>query len=350
MKCVGVCGHFGMNHIILNGQIVKTKVITQELKNYFGEEEVVIVDTFGWKENPFKLLVACVGLLISCKNILILPANNGVKVLIPLFVVLNVIYKRKIHYSVIGGWLPEFLEDHTKLLKWITKMDTVYVETTSMKEKLNNLGLSNIVLMPNFKNIKVIEKSELIINDREPYRLCTFSRVMKEKGILDAIKAVRSVNKIIGKPAFTLDIYGVIEDEFQADFEKALSENVDCVDYKGFIQFDQSTVVLKDYYALLFPTWYEGEGLPGTIIDAFSAALPVIASNWRYNSEIVEDGKTGLIYELDESGRERGLIKVLKHVRDNPKILLSMKEACLKEAEKYDAAAAMQKMILRLAV
>ncbi|MFR3494185.1 MAG: glycosyltransferase [Blautia sp.] len=51
--------------------------------------------------------------------------------------------------------------------------------------------------------------------------------------------------------------------------------------YKGMVPFNQSTEVLKNYDALLFPTYYEGEGFAGTIIDAFAAGLPVIASDWK---------------------------------------------------------------------
>lgn len=61
------------------------------------------------------------------------------------------------------------------------------------------------------------------------------------------------------------------------------------------VPFNQSTEVLKNYDALLFPTYYEGEGFAGTIIDAFAAGLPVIASDWKYNSEIIKQGITGVI-------------------------------------------------------
>ena len=53
---------------------------------------------------------------------------------------------------------------------------------------------------------------------------------------------------------------------------------------------------------MIFPTYYVGEGFPGTIIDAFSSGIPDIATDWRYNSEIVQNGKTGYIYKLNQNG------------------------------------------------
>ena len=41
----------------------------------------------------------------------------------------------------------------------------------------------------------------------KPLPLCTFSRVMKEKGIEDAVYAVRTVNEHFGRTVYTLDIY-----------------------------------------------------------------------------------------------------------------------------------------------
>src|SRR5690554_6005885 len=107
---VGICGHFGKRKNLLNGQTVKTKIITEELIKAFGQQSVKTVDTFGWSSNPILLLVKCFLLIKRCKNIIILPAQRGIKVFAPLFILLNKIFHRKLHYVVIGGWLPELLE------------------------------------------------------------------------------------------------------------------------------------------------------------------------------------------------------------------------------------------------
>lgn len=60
---------------------------------------------------------------------------------------------------------------------------------------------------------------------QEALRVCTFSRVMKEKGIGDAITAVCSVNSILGFNAFRLDIYGKVDGD-QVEWFDSLIRNV----------------------------------------------------------------------------------------------------------------------------
>lgn len=47
---VSVLGHFGEGINLLNGQTVKTKIITEELQKQFGQDQVLKIDTHGgWK-------------------------------------------------------------------------------------------------------------------------------------------------------------------------------------------------------------------------------------------------------------------------------------------------------------
>lgn len=118
-------------------------------------------------------------------------------------------------------------------------------------------------------------------------KLCTFSRVLKEKGIEDAIEAVTYINEQNKREIFSLDIYGQIDDAYKGDFMMMQRNFPEYINYGGIIRFDRSTEVLRNYYALIFPTYYEGEGFAGTLIDAMAAGVPVIASDWKYNTEIV---------------------------------------------------------------
>ena len=348
MKKVGICGNFGNYKEVSNGQIVKTKVLSEQLIKHFGKDNVSMIDTFGWKKKPIRLIINCIRLSITCRKIIILPAQNGIKVFAPLFNTLCRLFGKKLHYSVIGGWIGDLAKDDPKLLKNIKQMDSVYVETKTMKLKLEELELDNIFLMPNFKDIKPVENIEEIKEIEAPYKLCTFSRVKKEKGILDAIDAVKKTNKELGKKAFTLDIYGTLEDEFKQIFESAINDSEGNCEYKGVIEFNKSTDVLKNYFALIFPTYYEGEGFPGTIIDSFSSGLPVIATDWKYNKEIIDNEVNGLIYEIRENDKSKELVKILKTIYKDPKIIISMKSNCIEESKKYDANRVMKCMIDRL--
>ncbi len=331
MYKVGICGHFGEGQNLINGQTIKTKILTEELKKVIGSEYVQTVDTYGWRTNPFRLLIKCFFLIKNCKNIIILPAHNGVRVFVPLFVLFNKVFHRRLHYVVIGGWLPELLNKNYMLKNQLKKFDGIYVETYTMCNSLKNLGLNNVMYLPNFKRINILKENQLIYTPKEPYKLCTFSRVMKEKGIEEAIEAVKRINSEMNRVVYTLDIYGKIEPGYKERFEVIKKGFPDYISYKGFVNFDKTTEILKNYFALLFPTYYEGEGFPGTIIDAFSAGVPVIATDWKYNKEIVAHGENGYIYK----GEIEELVNILRQLVQNPDELLKMKKNCIKEAEKY---------------
>lgn len=111
--------------------------------------------------------------------------------------------------------------------------------------------------------------------------------------------------------------------------------------YGGLVPFDKSVEVLKNYFALLFPTYYEGEGFAGTLLDAMAAGVPVVASDWRYNSEIVNE-KNGYVYPVHDN---YAFIDTLINVGNNLDLLLSKKPSCLKEAEKYRAENVIQCLI-----
>ncbi len=333
MKKISVIGHFGFGFQCLDGQTVKTKIITEELENQLGYEQVLKIDTYGGLKTLFKSPFQVFSALKNAKNIIIFPAHNGLRVYAPLLSIFKKFFKnRKIHYVVIGGWLPEFIKDKKCLKEVLKDFDGIYVETNTMKKALESQGFSNVVVMPNCKNLNVLSEDELVYPEGIPYKLCTFSRVSKEKGIGDAVRVVTEVNEKLGYTAFTLDIYGQVDQDQTEWFENLKSTFPDFVKYGGLVPFDKSTEVLKDYFALLFPTYYAGEGFAGTLIDAFSAGVPVIASDWSYNSEIVEHGKTGRIYSLDN---KNGLENILEYLIENKEKWNEMKKICLEKANDY---------------
>ena len=332
MKKVSVIGHFAVGHQYLNGQTIKTKIVTGELERVLGSDQVGIVDTHGGPKTLLKAPFQVVNTLRDSKNIVILPAKNGLRVYAPLLAVCSRFFRnRKLHYAVIGGWLPQFLKTRKLLAKFLKNFDCIYVETNTMKSALEQQGFSNVYVTPNCKDLTILSEAELVFCEQEPYRLCTFSRVMREKGIEEAVEAVKTVNEALGRQVFSLDIYGQVDVAQTAWFENLQKAFPESVRYGGLVPFDKSVEVLKGYSALLFPTCYEGEGFAGTLIDAFSAGVPVIASDWKYNAEIVKE-QVGYVYP---TGNQEAFVDILMRVAENPEMILNKKRACLAEAQKY---------------
>ncbi len=333
MKKVSVIGHYACGLEYLDGQTIKTKIITNELCKEYGESEVLQFDTHGGLRTLLKAPIYVWGALKKSNNVIILPAHNGLRIfgrLLPLFKLF--FKKRKIHYVVIGGWLPKMLESKKGLAKSLKKFDGIFVETNTMKKALEIQGFENVHIMPNCKELTPLSLNELIYQNEEPFKLCTFSRVMREKGIEDAVEAVKAVNTQYGKTIYTLDIYGQIDPAQVEWFDKLKSDFPEYIKYGGLVPFDKSVEVLKAYFALLFPTKFFTEGIPGTIIDAYAAGVPVISARWQSFDDLVEDGITGVGYEFCNL---ENLEKILVEAYHSPAEFNKKKKSCLNKSKQY---------------
>ena len=83
------------------------------------------------------------------------------------------------------------------------------------------------------------------------------------------------------------------------NFVKSKKNFSNNISYKGIIDSNKSVDTLKNYDIMLFPTKFKTEGIPGTIIDAYASGLTVVSSIWDNYNEIIDDGITGIGYEID---------------------------------------------------
>lgn len=329
VRDIAVLGTFDFGKPV-GGQQVKTQVVGNELKREFGDNEVRFFDSQGKWKFILRLPVVLFQLLTLHKNIVFMLADKGIRVVVPPMVLLNYIFRRHIHYVVIGGWLPSLVSKHPVLRFFLKKLDGIYVETNLMSSQLQQYGFRNIAVMHNCKEIQIIDKEQLPQFGMPPFPLCTFSRVIKSKGIEDAVIAVNECNKRLGKIVFTLDIYGMIQEKEW--FDHLMTKQSSEIRYCGMIDYKDSTEVLHNYFALLFPTYYQGEGFAGTLIDAMAAGVPSIVSDWRFNGEIVTEGKTGFVFPTHSV---EDLTNILVRIADTPKDIETMRLCCIEEAHSY---------------
>ena len=332
MGKVAVIGKYNTKVGIADGQAVKTRIITQELKNYFGENEITKIDTYNWKKNPLKLFNESIKAVRKNKHVIFMTDEGGIKIFPWLLRFAKVFKKTKLHYVVVGGWLIHFLKKHSFIRSCLKKFSGIYVETTVMKNVLYNMGFKNIILMPNFKTLQPINTKNVEKHSENTFRFCTFSRIMKKKGIDDAVEAIKEINKLKGEKICSLDIYGQVEPKETEWFENLKKSFTSEINYAGVIDYDQSVNTLKNYYGILFPTEFYTEGVPGTVIDAYASAVPVIASKWESYSDVITEGETGIGYEF---GRQEMLKEKILSLINNREAHYQMKLNCLKKADEY---------------
>lgn len=325
-KKITIVGHFGIGKNLVNGQTIKTKNIYDALIKHYGKEKIYILDTSNWKKHPIKLLLACINVSKKSSDIVILPAHKGIKIFIPLFVRLKKKYSFKLHYITIGSWLYDI--SNKKLREKMKNINFIYVENNKLKNKFEKIGFKNIYILKNFKNLDIIDRAKKYNNDSK-LKMCIFSRIEKEKGILDAIEVTKKL--VDNNYNVFLDIYGPVKDIFNEEFNLAL-KNCKQVNYKGIVDNKKSINIVRNYDILLFPTRYMTEGIPGTILDAYFAGIPVISSIWENFDDIVINNQTGIGYEFMNNEE---LYKKIIYILDNKDLLNNMSENCLKFARNY---------------
>jgi len=327
-----LCGYFAFGTSDNGGQPVKSRETYWALCNKYGKGNVHYVETLGWKKHPLKLFISFFKQAKRHDYIIMLPAHHGLMIFSRMLMIARKLNNKKIYYSVIGGWLPTILKEKARLKKILQKFDGIFVETSSMYDALICEGFNNVHTVPNFKSLPMLSVNDVNIHFKKPYPLCMFSRIMQEKGVEDAINAVIKINTNAGEVVYTLNLFGQIDSGYKEHFEKLMKTFPEYIRYRGIILANESVATIKNYFALLFPTHYYTEGIPGTLIDACTAGVPVITSLWLNYKDVFVEGKTGWGYEF---GKNELLQTLLEEATENPVAFYSMRESALKEAEKY---------------
>lgn len=324
---IGDCGNFKNTS---NGVYAKNIQLFNRLKEVFVS--LKHVNTSNWKKNPSVLLNLLHSIWQYRKKDIIISLNTYssyklIKIIKMLFPSI------RLNYFVIGGILPNFISqlemkqrECYSIVKWFM------VESQEMKREMELLGYKNVIHIPNFKKIAYIPEKSTEIS--APFRFVFLSRIIPEKGCDLIMDATRKINQEIGEDKFLVHFYGKIDDSYKSQFLDAINE-LPNAEYKGFLNLaDVSNYdILASYSVMLFPTFWKGEGFPGILIDAMIAGTPVIASEWGYNTEIIDNGTTGVIIKSKDAD---ALADAMSTFISNNSKVADMTLHCRKQAMEYD--------------
>ena len=343
---VCIIGHFGANKAFRDGQTVKTRILEQAFRSYASEKlNIFKVDTYYYKHYIFRFLYQLTAGICSCNRIVLCVSKGGRRIFFPLMYLLAKVFGKKIFHCAIGGRLAEEVRESDKWKRYVNSFQNNWVESIVLAEELKSLGVSHAEYMTNFKILPDITVEDLPAKANQPMAFCTFSRVAEEKGITDAVHAVIAVNEGALQPRVRLDIYGPIQKGYEATFQKLMELAPESIRYCGEVEPDQSVEILKQYDMMLFPTYWRGEGIPGSVIDALCAGLPIIARKWRYCDEMLSHGITGLCYDFDHPEL---LSDWIAFAVSNPEEIAAMRKNCLAAAEKFRARSVVPRMVEQL--
>ncbi len=182
-------------------------------------------------------------------------------------------------------WLGSVIWVHDRLGTW--RSIDGYIALTEFAKELFLLSKRN--WLPHQFNIKPNFVENVIENIRTTYtpNFLYIGRLSEEKGVDVLIKAL-SIHD------FNLIIIG--DGPLKPKVEALASAKPNIVKYLGFQDKTGIYDNLNLCTALIMPSiWYEG--MPITLLEAFSAGVPVIASNLGSISLMIQDGYNGLLFD-----------------------------------------------------
>lgn len=171
------------------------------------------------------------------------------------------------------------------------------------------------------------------------------SRIMPEKGCDYILEAARILNEEGFADKYIIDFYGKVADEYKDVFDRKIN-GLDNVNYNGFLNLrnNEGYDQLASYDAMLFPTYWKGEGFAGVFIDAFIAGLPMIATDWAHNKAFLREAETALFIPVHDV---LALKNKIQECIEGKYDLLEMGKKCQKEAERYNVDNVVTKGLLK---
>lgn len=200
----------------------------------------------------------------------------------------------KVSVFIVGGRFPEFFKEYRLDKDVYSKYKVIYVECIGMKQKLDNLGLTNVEVIPNFRSDYKQVNNLKLHKDNNNFKIIFLSRITEDKGIWTVIEACKILNN--NQLKYYLDFYGPIDKDIEEKFIDEVN-SIENIEYKGIFDSINQDIYkkLNEYHVLVLPTFHKGEGVPGILVESKIAAIPSVVSNINYNKETINHMVDGII-------------------------------------------------------
>ncbi len=210
----------------------------------------------------------------------------------------NCLKNKCIHNSLAKSAIGSVEATLWNRLRIYKNFDAIICCSEFMKRKLDNNKVlaEKTVMIHNFNdtyNIKASKKKEYVLY---------FGRYSEEKGI----ETLLSVCKKLPYIKFVFAGNGPLKEKVK---------QISNVEDMGFLKGDKLKKVIEEALFAVYPSeWYEN--CPFSVMEAISYGTPVIATDIGGLPELVEDGKTGMLFEYGNVEELKSRIESLYNNRE----------------------------------
>ncbi|MHA2282681.1 MAG: glycosyltransferase family 4 protein [Promethearchaeota archaeon] len=277
--------------------------------------------------------------VISVDQVLIFASNGFLLSMAPLLLGIAKLAHKPCYLRSFGGSLDRYYTNMRPLFRQLLRLtlrhaDGLIVETELLRNFFVDLIGDKVHLVPGYRSLPALDTAPLnsLGGSTEELRLVYLGHVREEKGVLVMLESLRNLEPGLGA-AIHCDIFGPIYESFAARFEYELSKAPNTT-YKGVLDPAAVISTLNNYDALVFPSYYQGEGHPGVLIEAMMAGIPVISTAFRSIPELIDNRVNGLLVAPQDSKSLAEAIKTIFHDRG---LVIEMGRRNWERRTNYDA-------------
>lgn len=207
----------------------------------------------------------------------------------PILYLWSKLLNKKVVYHFFGGnfhiqyqKMPSFIKGIYN--KTILRSDIVVFETKALMGFFQNICKQTLWL-PNSRKRKNAQIEQKKFSKRFVY----ISRVVPQKGVDEIVAVAEKLSE-----DYKVDIFGPLDSKY---YKPTFFENKK-VNYLGLIEPKDVMSTLENYDVILLPSYFEGEGYPGILIESLALGIPVITTEWRALPEIITNNYNGLLIPI----------------------------------------------------
>jgi len=260
----------------------------------FDEE----IGKFSFKKTFFYLaLYLNIFKIFKHKIIYITPGQTFYGILkYGFFIILGSIFRKELILHVHGNHLGEEYKSLNGIKKnifycLVSRFSKGIVLSDSLKHNLTPfIDQGSVFCLPNFAQDYLYEEDKNLVNDE--LRIFYLSNLMKEKGIICLLKALKNLEKY--NITYKAKIAGNIDEKFSKEILQLLNE-LKNTKYVGVVNGEAKKNLLKWGNIFVLPTFYKMEGQPISIIEAMATKNVVVTTNHAGILDIFKDKVNGYL-------------------------------------------------------
>lgn len=316
-----------------DGERNKSVVIKSALEK--ANRKLIIID---YTKNKYLQTIKMIWHLLfsKCDDVFISKCIIGGTIALNLIRLFN--KKIPIQFYIIGNGYIGF-EDKKINFKNYNTIANLIVESPFVEEQMRPYTQKvNILIFPSVKPNLDIPFLPKKYDDDSPLKCLFFSRIIEEKGVLDAIHAIEQINDETNKLCFVLDVSGDFgkSESVEQVKEEIMQHSKDRQDI-NFVgtsinaRSKEGYFKIREYDLHLFPTKFLQECAPGSIVDMFIAGVPTLSSKYPSYFVLMSE-KNSFFFE---QGNYDDFVAKLKYIYNHKNELSEKRFASFNEAKKY---------------